>query len=92
MRIYQNITEIKQANKDAGMYFFDRDTMRFFANRIFPKVYQGRFFITSEKKGFEDMRRDYCVREADEHARIQTRAKFPTKKEAEAYIKLLSFK
>ena len=48
-------------------HFFDKDTMRFFASRILDhwKVNheQGAcYFITSEKKGFNDYTRVYTVR------------------------------
>ena len=44
--------EIKAANKRAGLYYFEPDTMRFFRSRVSDTVYQGPggvFFITSEK-------------------------------------------
>lgn len=46
---HKTIAEIKKANHAAGGYFFTPDTMRGFNSRIDPKVYAGRFFITSEK-------------------------------------------
>lgn len=45
------IAAIKSANRDAGYYFFSRDTMKFFGTKIYPTVYQGPggvFFVTRE--------------------------------------------
>lgn len=59
------ISDIKEANRKAGFYFFSRDTMKFFASRIDKQVYEGHeycFFVTSEKKCFNDYRREYKVR------------------------------
>ena len=42
---------IKEANKNAGKHFFEKETMRFFSSRILPTVYQGEggmYFVTSE--------------------------------------------
>lgn len=59
------IQEIKRANRKAGQYFFSPDTMRFFASRVSSSVFEGAggiYFITSEKKCFDDNRRVFHVR------------------------------
>ena len=46
------IDAIKSANRVRGMFFFDPDTMRFFASRVLSEVYQGPggvYFVTSER-------------------------------------------
>lgn len=47
------IEHIKKANKDAGYYFFEPDTLRFFKSRISSRVFEGSggflFFVTSEE-------------------------------------------
>lgn len=46
------IEEIKRRNTEAGLHYFDPDTMRFFKSRVSSTVYQGPggvFFVTSEK-------------------------------------------
>ena len=42
------MADVKQANKDAGYYFFSRDTMRFFGTRIESTLYKNNTFITSD--------------------------------------------
>lgn len=69
---YFTIKEIKEANKAIGHHFFDPETMRFFRSRILSRVYAGRYFITSEKKCFDDNRRVYSIRVADETGKIDT--------------------
>ena len=34
------IADVKQVNKDAGYYFFSRDTMRFFGTQIESALYK----------------------------------------------------
>ena len=49
---YYRIEEIKAANRQAGQYFFEPDTMRFFRSRVHYPSYCGPggvFFVTSEK-------------------------------------------
>jgi hypothetical protein len=58
-----SIDAIKRANAESGFYFFSPDAMRFFSSRVLPTVYAGRFFITSERRGFTDYGRAYTVRE-----------------------------
>lgn len=69
---FQDIEQIKQANREAGRFFFSPDTMRFFASRVLPTVYGGRFFVTSEKRGFDDDGREYRVRVAFDNGEIET--------------------
>lgn len=57
------IDDIKAANKAAGKFFFDPETMRTFKRRLSPIVYQGPvgvYFVTSEVD-FND-NRSYNVR------------------------------
>ncbi len=41
--------QIKEANRELGDHYFDRDTMRFFGSRVLSGVYGGRYFVTSER-------------------------------------------
>jgi hypothetical protein len=54
------IAKIKQANKEAGQFFFSPDTMRFFRSRVLDFVTYGDdqkvYFITSEKYVSSDYR------------------------------------
>jgi len=69
------IDTIKANNLIAGRCFFSRETMRFFKSRVFPTVYGGKYFITSEIK--PDGEKRYTVREAiDGGKSIKTAAYF----------------
>lgn len=60
-----SITEIERWNEWGGYYFFSPDTKRFFKSRVLSEVFQGPggiYFVTSEKRGFDDYRRCYSVR------------------------------
>lgn len=70
------IADVKQANKDAGYYFFSRDTMRFFGTRIESALYKNNTFITSDYTGFERNNRAYSVREFHSETGIVNTAKF----------------
>ena len=71
---YNSIDEIRSANRNAGRHFFDESTLRFFYSRIHDGVYEGRYFITSEK-GPTNVRY-YTVRRANEDATITTMGEF----------------
>lgn len=64
------LREIKQANKDAGLFYFSPDTMRFFRSRVSEIVHQGPggvYLVTSEQNhGYGGpYRRLYTVRRFD---------------------------
>jgi hypothetical protein len=88
-----SIGDIQRANRDAGHRFFSPDTMRFFGSRVMPTVYAGRFFITSERSGFDyNSPRTYTVREFFPDASIETVGEFnayKTPAQARAAIKRL---
>ena len=60
--MYANMDAVRRANRDAGHYFFEPETMRFFASRVGETLYAGRYFVSSER-GHGRQRR-YTVREA----------------------------
>lgn len=70
------IADVKQANKDAGYYFFSRDTMRFFGTRIESTLYKNNTFITSDYTDFEKNNRAYSVRVFHPETGIVNTAKF----------------
>jgi hypothetical protein len=73
---YFTVHAIKQANKDAGQYFFSPDTMRFFNTKIASKrVYGGRYFITSEQFDYNSPRL-YTIREAKPDGTIDDASEF----------------
>ncbi len=74
MKHWQNISEIKAANKILGRYFFSAASMRFFNSKVYPKVYGGRFFVTSEKGPYSP--RKYTIRMATDEACIDSIGEF----------------
>lgn len=70
------MADVKQANKDAGYYFFSRDTMRFFGTRIVSALYKNNTFITSDYTDFERNNRAYSVRVFHPETGIVDTAKF----------------
>ena len=71
------MADVKQANKDAGYYFFSKDTMRFFGTRIVSALYKNNTFITSDYTDFERNNRAYSVRVFHPETGIVDTAKFP---------------
>jgi hypothetical protein len=68
------IDTIRQRNRAAGQYFFSPGAMRFFDSIVYPEVYGGRYFITSERApGFK---RKFTIREALDSGEIKTVGKF----------------
>jgi hypothetical protein len=64
---------IMRANRETGGHYFDADTMRFFDSRVLDGTYGGRFFITSERSGFDrSSPRFYTVREFMPDGSIET--------------------
>ena len=72
--MFNNITEIKKANKAKGQHFFDKETLAFFGSKVYPELYtvQGRqFFITSEDN-FNRTEKGFTIREAMPNGEIET--------------------
>ena len=79
---FRTIAAIRQANKASGRYWFSRDTLEFFDSKIYPAIYGGYWFVSSEKTSFDDYRRRYHVNQADKSGRILPRENtvhYPTK-------------
>lgn len=88
---YKNITEIRVANDNRGHHWFEPDTMKFFKSIVYPTVYGGCYFVTSEK-GPDNVRR-YSVRVCNLDGSISTVSNFQefgTAAKAKAYAKSLS--
>ncbi len=72
------IDDIKQANSDAGLHFFELQTIEFFNSIIEDEVYQGNggiFFVTSEQFEYQGVKheRKFSVRRFfPESGRINT--------------------
>lgn len=69
-----SISQIKAKNRELGHHFFDKDASKFFGSKIYPTVYGGRFFVTSEKNPSGVTR--YSVREAQPNGAIKTVGEF----------------
>ena len=67
---HMTILDIKEKNKKEGYHFFDKDTMVACKSKIESKVFNNKYFITSEQ--FGDEPRYYTIREVKENGRIFT--------------------
>lgn len=83
--MYETIDQIKQANAHTGQRWFEEGAMQWFSSIIEPKVYQGCYFITSEKyelsdvekgKGMPEMPRRWSIRLATPQGWISTMGEF----------------
>lgn len=69
--MYTNIREIKRANARSGAVWFDPDSLEYWGTIVFPAVYGGHYFVTSDQRR-GDNRRTYSVRRCDRDGRIWT--------------------
>lgn len=67
---YQSIEEIKEANRKRGGSFFDPETVEHFQTIVYPEVYGGELFITSDINVNETTERVYSVRRCYEFGGI----------------------
>lgn len=73
--MFTSIAAVRDANKRAGFYFFERGALSFFNSRVASTLYGGRYFITSEQ--FEESYpRKYTIREAFDDGRVETVGEF----------------
>lgn len=74
---YRGIQHIKDANSRAEQFWFSPDSLRFFNSRVYPTVYHGHYFITSESpdRAVWDSPR-YTVRFARDNGHIATVGEF----------------
>jgi hypothetical protein len=80
MTKFTSISQIKEANADAGHFYFSPHTMRFFRSRVSSELFgpAGSVFITSEKNegmGYE-FPRGYTVRRINDDATIAQVSEF----------------
>lgn len=62
---YFTIAQIREDNAELGFHFFDAGTLRFFRSKVYPEVYGGHLFVTSEQQSSEHARL-YTLRECIE--------------------------
>ena len=55
------MVDVKRNNKEAGLFWFSPDSIRFFKSRIESELIDGKFFVSSEKN-MEDDPRLYSIR------------------------------
>ncbi len=46
---FRDIAHVRKANKEAGKFWFQPETMQFFNSRIVGELEAGRYFLTSEQ-------------------------------------------
>ncbi len=70
---FRSIDDIEYANERSGGHYFEASTMRFFNSRVLDGVYDGRYFVTSERCDWGgDYTRTYSLREALPSGRVET--------------------
>lgn len=88
--MFVSISDVKQANKDNGNHFFSKDTMGFFDSIIYPYIYKGCYFITSEKGPYK--KRKFNVKLVNKNGSVNTIGKdgnFSNKDKARKFIQSL---
>ena len=84
---FNNIDQVERINEFAGNHFFSEGALKFFSGKIYPTMFRGRFFVTSEKPPHGD--RGYTIRMAQVDGGIETICDFgcfSSKKQAENFI------
>lgn len=76
--MFNNITEVKKANKVKGRHFFDKDALAFFGSKVFPELYTvaGRQFFITVEDNFNRTQKFYTIREAMPDGDIETVGEF----------------
>jgi hypothetical protein len=70
------VGDMEQLNRRAGHHFFDGDAMRFFGSRVSPRIVAHRFFVTSERTGFEAKTRRSTIRMIRDAGQVETVGEF----------------
>jgi len=84
---FENMEQVKNANKKSGMYFFSKPTMRFFNSIIETELMEGGFFITSERYKLGLAKR-YTIRQVtNEQGHIASKSDFQEFKTIDRAIK-----
>lgn len=91
MPYFHTIQQIINANRNRGNHFFSKESMRFFSSRVHCEVYNGCYFVTSEKFDWKSPRL-YTVRKANSDGTIETVGDFQafdTRSKAHTFAKNL---
>jgi hypothetical protein len=70
-KLFETLSEVKQANQEIGNHWFSRDTMKFWGCKIETSLLRGRFFITSEWD-LRKTKRLFTIRFANPDGSIET--------------------
>lgn len=84
---FNNIDQVERLNEFTGRHFFSEGALKFFSGKIYPTIFRGRFFVTSEKPPHGS--RSYTVRMAQVDGGVETildHCGFSSKKSAEKFI------
>lgn len=71
---FVSMADVRRANTEAGCYFFEEGTLRFFRSRIGRSVIGGRWFVTSEEPPSGGRR--WTVRRAEADGTVETEGAF----------------
>ena len=86
-----SMADVKDLNREAGQYFFSRDTMRFFKSTIETGLLKGGYFIAGESQSGYAEGRKYTARKVDFlNGSVETLGDFgncATKEDAKELIK-----
>lgn len=91
------IADIREANREAGLHFFEPQTMKFFHSKVVSGVYSGPggvFFVTSEARAIsESIGTVYTVRRFSPETGVVKTADYgylPSIDDARAFAKQLA--
>jgi hypothetical protein len=73
-RLFNNITDIKLANKAIGHHWFSPSTLRFFKSKVVSDVMFGQYFITRETDFTDGIA--FTIRQALPDGQIETIGEF----------------
>ncbi|MBS1883233.1 MAG: hypothetical protein JSS97_09775 [Actinobacteria bacterium] len=74
--VVDTVGDMEWLNRRAGHHFFDGETMRFFGSRVSPRIVAHRFFVTSERTGFEATTRRSTLRMIRDGGPVETVGEF----------------
>ena len=85
-----NMDDVIRSHKEAGLHFFDEDTMIFFGSKVVSELLPGDIFIT-EEDNYDRSEKMYTIRRFDcETADIKDISRFgafKTLKEAKEFVR-----
>ena len=72
---FRNTQQVIAFHESTGRHFFSPSNMRFFSSRVHSEVYNGCYFVTSEKFDWKSPRL-YTVRKIESNGDITTIGEF----------------